>query len=194
MNYKVLNHNYQNTGGGCMVSSFMLYDEAEKRTLFMLLTEEGGTISKADYIMEEIEYSDDLVIDMANFDILQPTDDYFELYRDCLIEHIKKDCSYHRTTTEVRYELLPEKLLNTMTEEYIRWHKAEVGYRFETNGNKIIFADGYSYNPRREDNEIVCIELTREERAKLCEFLYEMLDTYQGGDEYDSVKELLTKI
>lgn len=195
MSYTVLNHNYQNTGGGCMVSSFMLYDDTAKRTLFMLLTEEGGTIATADYVMQEVEYSNDLIVDMANFDVLQPTDDYYELYRQCLAEYIKKDCSYNRTTVELRYEMLSDELRSQISDEYLRWHKAEIGNRFETDGKRIICADRYLEQlPQETEEPAIKLPLTKADRAFLHELLGDLLDEYQGGARYDRVLDLLSRI
>lgn len=195
MSYSVLNHNYQNTGGGCMVSSFMLYDDTAKRTLFMLLTEEGGTIATADYVMQEVEYSNDLIVDMANFDVLQPTDDYYELYRQCLAEYIKKDCSYNCTTVELRYEMLSDELRSQISDEYLRWHKAEIGNRFETDGKRIICADRYLEQlPQETEEPAIKLPLTKADRAFLHELLGDLLDEYQGGARYDRVLDLLSRI
>ena len=195
MSYSVLNHNYQNTGGGCMVSSFMLYDDTAKRTLFMLLTEEGGTIATADYVMQEVEYSDDLIVDMANFDALQPTDDHYELYRQCLAEYIKKDCSYNCTTVELRYEMLSDELRSQISDEYLQWHKAEIGNRFETDGKRIICADRYLEQlPPETEEPAIKLPLTKADRTFLHELLGDLLDEYQGGARYDRVLDLLSRI
>lgn len=195
MSYTVLNHNYQNTGGGCMVSSFMLYDDTAKRTLFMLLTEEGGTIATADYVMQDVEYSDELIIDMANFDVLQPSDDNFELYRQCLAEYIKKDCSYNDTTVELRYEMLSDELQKQLSDEYIAWHKAEIGDRYETNGKRMICVDRYlEQHPPVTDEPAIKLPLTKSDREFLHELLGDLLDEYQGGARYDRVLDLLARI
>lgn len=203
MNYTVLNHNYQNTGGGCMVSSFMIYDSTAKRTLFVLCTEEGGTIATADYIMNDIEYSDDLVIDMANFYELKPTDDYFELYRECLAEHVKKDCQYFSSTICVPYILLADELKNQLSVDYINWHESELGDQFETDGTRIIYNKEYidmqkgtdTCNDCKEEvKETKTFTLALEDVAVLREKLYELLDMYEGGEEYNVVKDLLSKL
>lgn len=142
MNYKMLSHVYENTGGNCMVSCFTLYDEDEHRTLFVIVNEEGGSLATADYITQDLEYDEDMIIESFNTDDLHTTDNNFELYRYCVNEYIKKDCKHFGNTASLPYEMLATEL-QQLTPEYIAWHKEEIGSDFETDGIKVIFDSSY---------------------------------------------------
>ena len=134
MNYKMLSHDYENTGGHCMVSVFTLYDEDAHRTLFVIVNEEGGSLSTADYITQEIDFEDVMIIDYFQNDNLTAVANNFELYKYCINEYAKKDCKDCGCKAHLPYHLLSDELQQQLTPHYIAWHNEEVGGNFETDG------------------------------------------------------------
>jgi len=143
MKLQVTNHDYMNTGGGCMVSIFTIYDVQQNRTLYVLINEDGGALSTADYISTDVEFADNMLIDSFSIDNLKSTDNNFELFRDCFIEHVKKDCRYKHTSYELRFEQLPKELQQQLTPEYREWHEEHIGSYYETDGYKMILDAGF---------------------------------------------------
>lgn len=143
MNYKMLSHSYINTGGHCMVSVFTIYDLDERRTLFVMVNEEGGSLATADYITEEIDFEDVTIVDNFQTDNLTAVDKNYELYRYCIIEYAKKDFKDSGCKAHLPYHLLSDELQQQLTPHYIAWHKEEIGDNFATDGFNIIMESGY---------------------------------------------------
>ena len=106
MNYKVLSHDYWNTGGHCMVSVFALLDEDEQRELFLMINEEGGCLTKVDYIGGDVDYDDAFVVDEFTVSALTPDNPNYELYRYGINEYLKKDCRYMDWIAVLPYDVL----------------------------------------------------------------------------------------
>lgn len=146
MNYRVLSHKHQDTGGHCTVSVFQIFDEDEKRTLFVLLNEESASIATADYISTTLDYDDVLILETVIFGSLQKTADNFELYRYCLNEYIKADCKYLKVMTYVQHHLLSDELQQQISAEYLEWHLEERGDLFETNGTEVTYHSAFLHS------------------------------------------------
>lgn len=147
MKQQVTNHEYLNTGGNCMVSSFQAYFPDENKTLFVIVNEEGGSLSTADFISADLEYSDDMIIENFNYFDVDENHQYFELYKYCLIEYTKKDCKHHDYKATVPYYMLTEEMQQQITPEYHEWHNEEIGGGFQTDGFTVFLDD--SYEPKR---------------------------------------------
>jgi len=67
--FRVLNYNYLNTGGNCMVGIHEVWLPDEKRVVYALTNEEGCTLSVVDYISNELDIDDydELVIDSVDW-------------------------------------------------------------------------------------------------------------------------------
>lgn len=166
MNYQVQSHSYENTGGGCMVSTFQVWLADENKTMFVHVNEEGGTLATCDYINNDIEYDETMM--KVNFSVksLEKTHEYFELFRHCYIEYIKKDCKRYKSSYKVPFHILPDALQQSLTDHYIAWHNKEVGGDFETNGEEVIIDS--SYQPPIEDEgdpEILAAKMMLEHMA-----------------------------
>lgn len=143
MNYKVLSHDYTNTGGNCMVSTFQVWLEDENKTVFLHMNDEGGTLATCDYINHEIEFVEDMMLENFNVESIGDDDKYLELYRYGYFEYLKKDCVRFRTTYSVRLMMFPTELLSNIRNEYIEWHLENIGEYFETNGEELLIEKDY---------------------------------------------------
>ena len=138
MKYQVLNHEYMNTGGNCMVSIFSLWCTEENRTVFLLANEEGCSLSTADYISNDIDYDDSMTIDVFDIHMFDCANKNFELYRDCWFEFIKCDCLRFGTAYEVDIDLLPLALFNDIPIELLHFMGINGQHTVSTDGVHII--------------------------------------------------------
>ena len=143
MNYKVLSHDYTNTGGGCMVSTFQVWLEDENKTVFLHMNEEGGTLATCDYINHDIEYDETMMPDNFSQETLEVTHKYFELYKYCQFEYFKKDCKRYGYKANLRFEMLPYEMQQQITPAYRAWHYEDIGDTFETDGYTLFLSEGY---------------------------------------------------
>lgn len=157
MKYQVMNHNYENTGGNTMVSTFEIYDMDKVRTLFLHINEDGGTLTTVNIIGTDIELIDEMEVGGFYKDSLQPTDKYFELFRDCFIEYVKKDAKYFGMEYQLQLNQLNDKLLEQLTEDYIEWMKAEGHDTVLTDGYKICIDEEYEAVKEERQNRLIMI-------------------------------------
>lgn len=139
-NFKVLNYEYLNTGGNCMVGIFTVWLPGINQTVYALTNEVGCTIATADYISNEldIEDYDDVTIDRCDFDDLCDNATYFELYRYCLNEYTKSDCRYFGHTYAWPYHLLSDELQAEISRDYLEWCKENNNGCIPTDGHSIV--------------------------------------------------------
>lgn len=140
MKYKILSHRHEMTGGYCTVSIFQLLDTTNGETLYLLINDDCGTLATKDFITQDVDDFDEVVIDVFEFDTLDVNHENFELYRYCYNEFVKEDCKYFKITKWLPYKLLSDSLREQLSLDYIRWHKQNIGDYFETDGYRIIFA------------------------------------------------------
>lgn len=143
--YKVLNYEYLNTGGNCMVGIFEVWLPAMKRTVYAYVNEEGCSLSLVDYIRNEIELDDydEVLIENVDWGRITGYETYFELYRDCFNEYTKSDCKYFGYTRQVPYLLLSLELQESLDRDYRLWCDNENGGMFETDGHQIVVSPAY---------------------------------------------------
>lgn len=132
----------------------------ENKTVYVFTNEEGCTMSTVDYTRNNITVDDYEEVNVDYFEYLDLTSDemkankYFELYRDCLNEFIKRYCEYFKTKRVLPFVLLSDELRGQITAEYRKWHEANISERFMTDGCKIIIEEGYTpYKPLRMEKE-----------------------------------------
>lgn len=144
-NYKVVDYQYFNTGGNCMVGCHTVWLPKEKRMVYVYTNEEGSTISIVDYIRYalEIDDYDEFIVDYVDWGRITGSEKYFELYRYCYNQYLVDDCKYFGITRGVQYELLSDKLQETLAIDYIKYIEAECGGLFETDGEVIVTNPDY---------------------------------------------------
>lgn len=143
--YKVLNYEYLNTGGNCMVGIFEVWLPAMKQVVYALTNEEGCTLAHVDYLRNDLEIDDydELVIENVDWGRVTGFETYFELYRYCLNEYTKSDCKYFGYTRELPYLLLSCELQEMIDKDYLTWCELENGHMVETDGMQIIVSPDY---------------------------------------------------
>lgn len=144
-NFTVLNYNYLNTGGNCMVGIFDVYLPEENRVVYMLTNEEGCNMATVDYISNELIVNDydELIIDYVDWGRVTGYEKHFELYRYCLNEYTKSDCKYFGYTRELPYHLLSDELQSKVPAGYCDWCKDNNGDVIATDGEQIIVNPDY---------------------------------------------------
>lgn len=151
MEFKIISHVYENTGGNTMVSFFQVWLPEEKRTIFVNVNEEGATFSVVDFYHGEIDdYFDTIICDFTT-DKPDVNHQYFEIFRYCLNEYVVRDCRKFGYTTWMPYELLSDELQKKVSPEYKKW----VGNNnYETNGH-FVYEDADFIARKRTVNEII---------------------------------------
>ena len=184
--FKVLNYEYLNTGGNCMVGIFTVWLPALKQTVYVLTNELGCTITTVDYISNEIDIEDydEVTIDRCDFDNLCAAYTHFELYRHCLNEYTKSDCRYFGSTYAWPYHLLSDELQSEVHHEYLEWCKENNNGCIPTDGVKIIVHPDYDtlYDPQ-EDYEL---------KRRVVEAFKDFHDTTAGVVDFYSEEYALT--
>lgn len=172
--FKVLNYEYLNTGGNCMVGVFEVWLPEKKQTVYVYVNEEGYTMSVVDYIRHELEIHDydELMIECGDWGRVTGHETYFELYRHCLNEYTKSDCRYFGYIRELPYHLLSDELQNKVPAGYREWCDTENGSVIGTNGEDIVVSE---YFGSTDDDEKM-LEAIKEFRR--------WHDTTAGVEEY----------
>ena len=144
--FVILNYDYLNTGGGCMVGIHEVWLPATKQTVYVYTNEEGCNISLVDYIRNELPVDDyeELLVDYIDWGRVSGYEQYFELYRYCLNEYTKSDCQAFNQTRSLPYFLLSDELQQQVPAEYRQWLMANDIDWIETNGKDIIVDENYA--------------------------------------------------
>ena len=133
--FTALDHNYFNTGGNCMVSTFTVYDRSVKALRYVIVNEEGINVQSIDCVghepPEDIDY-EEITLDCFNLEDLnsepapldkQFTEEEFTLYKHCQFEFYKRYCKDFKTTIKLQLNELPNELFNALSEEFRDWHR-----------------------------------------------------------------------
>lgn len=157
--FKVLNYEYLNTGGNCMVGIFEVWLPAKLQTVYVFVNEEGYTMSAVDYIRHELEIDDydELMIEYGDWGRVTGYEKYFELYRHCLNVYTKDDCRYFGHVRGIPYYLLSDELQSKVTAEYKQWLEANEYDLIDTNGEDIIESADYE-SASKEDSLLVAVK------------------------------------
>ena len=143
--FKVVNFQYLNTGGNCMVGIHDVWLPEERKVVYVYTNEEGSTISTVDYIRLELELDDydEFIIDCIDWGRSTGYEKYFELYRHCLTEYNKDDCRHFGYTRHLPYHLLSDELQKQVDADYLVWCEENNDCSVETDGVKIIVSPCY---------------------------------------------------
>ena len=147
--YQIINHDYINTGGNCMVSVFDVHFKAENVTRFVNVSDEYITLTTIDIINFDNDIDDysAVTIDEANIRELNSTQTvkHLDLFKYCLIEHLKKDCKHCDTFDYVLLEWLPDDFIKTKLN-----NKYEVEYLIETHDGMLKTNGYFIYLPKSD--------------------------------------------
>lgn len=157
--FQVLDYDYLNTGGNCMVGIFEVWLPEENRVAYALTNEEGVTLSVVDYISNELEVDDydKFFIDYCDYGRLTGHEKYFELYRHCMNEYLISDCKYFGYTKDVPWHLLSDELQSQITDDYLKYIETERDYMVTTDGKKIVVDPDYD-EPTADSSELELIK------------------------------------
>ena len=148
MNYKILANDYVNTGGNCMVLVSEVWLKDENKTVYVFTADEHCVMSTVDYIRKDLEVDDydEFIVEAACFTDADHADccTYFEIYRDCVFEYLRRDCGYFNYRFALPFEwLLPNYQLQ-ITAAQRQYVSEEYGGAFATDGTVVYVeqADG----------------------------------------------------
>ena len=155
--YNVLDHDYENTGGNCMVSVFEVWLTTENRTVYVMATDTDVAMTTVDHLRNNLEFDDSMLIDEINVVNLTRAHRYFELYRYCWFEFLKKDTAYFHEPTVVHIDFLPPYLRDQITANYAKWLKDNDVEFIKTDGYKIITDDDYCTDEEELMEDVKCL-------------------------------------
>ena len=140
MEFKIIQHLYENTGGGCMVGFAQVWLPAENRTIFVNCNEEGCTFFAVD------AYHGDVDIDpFDGVTFLDNSDEchkYFDVARECLRRFLMRDGH-----NQLPFLWLPDEVQQQVTEEYTNWLIDTYDIDdplYETDGSKLYLDEEYA--------------------------------------------------
>lgn len=196
MNYTIIHNDYVNTGGNTMVHVSEVWLKDENRTVFVYVGDEDVSMHTVDYIRNDIEVNDydELLIEAANWKNGDFADvcTYFDIFRECLFEYLKRDCKYFGYKASVPYVWLPFEYQLQITAEQKHYVEDELTGEFETDGVVVIV-------PLANGEEIELLKVTEHKPLVnvLSACLFRLQCVYERDHEFmdaDDCGELLATI
>ena len=182
--FQVIDECYENTGGGIYVYVATVYDASIKATRFVSYNDEGNQMTTVDFIFNDIDFDDSMIIACYNEEERKVFDDkggwlmdndFEELFEYCWREWIKRDCKRFNAVKCLAPEGLPLALKSQMPAGYARWLN-DNGLLVETDGEKIIVDN--SFKKETEKHLPYIYDL-----MKLKEYMEHELETSGEGKE-----------
>lgn len=152
-NYLIVDHQFINTGGNCMVSIFPIYERQNKVTRYLYISDEYAVYQTTDTLSADLQEEwDDSYDEFVLFDYAWQAftecrlagrgfgldKELIELIVDCRFEFLKQYCKYFGHEVSVDYNELPTTLMDTLDPDVVVWHVENEAY-FRT--------DGYTVSP-----------------------------------------------
>ena len=159
MKYKVLSHEFSNTGGNCMVDIAEVWLTEVNKTVYVYTNEECCSIYSVDYIGNSLEVDDydEITIDSINYRELITVqlinNIYYELYRDCLNNFAKEYFNKYKICIYLPFVLLTDDLQKQITLDYRRWHEENVSRLYKTEGEHVILDGSYLQNEESQEEK-----------------------------------------
>lgn len=169
MDFKIIRHTYENTGGGTMVSFDEVWLPDEDRTVFVRTNEMGCSFWTVDAYageLDEIEAFDWVELDGGKW----PSHRYFQLARECVRLYVIDD-----GPMRMPYEWLPEMVQAQVTTHYRDWCMKN-GEWYETDGTKLIV--DFLYEAPKE-----AVKLDHKTYHRLVAALYGIKDAFHELNE-----------
>jgi hypothetical protein len=140
MNYQVINHDYMNTGGHCMISVFEVWLKDDNKTVFVNVGEEYVTITTVNHICRDLDIEDYSDITIAEFnytdgDQLEESP-YNQIMRECLFEYLKKDCGYCGYKQHLPYQWLLDEH-QKLSKTFVKYLQPGEFSTYVTDGNSV---------------------------------------------------------
>lgn len=153
----VVDHEYYNSGGNCMISIFQVYDVDANATRYCICSDDSFSWQTANTIYNEFlqldcdeninklvlgswEYS--ALTSEPSFDQYQFTDEQWQMFKYCQFEFYKKDCKHFKYKKNIPIDELPNDLYNTLTDDYKDWAR-ENDWTIQTDGEQVFLNETY---------------------------------------------------
>lgn len=182
--FQVIDECFENAGGGMYVYIATVYDASIKATRFVSYNDECNQMTTVDFIFNDIEFDDSMIIASYNEEERKACDDKGEwimdndieqLFEYCWQEWIKRDCKKFNTVKCLDPEGLPLALKSQMPAGYAEWLN-DNGLLVETDGEKIIVDN--CFKTETEKHEPYIYDL-----MKLKEYMDHEMSAMDGSDE-----------
>ena len=155
--YLVTDHNYMNTGGGCMVSIFTVYNHKDNNVSYIVANEEGFNIQTVDTISCEFaDFSEEqmkaivvgsfdwsaLTCEPAPWDMLFE-DEEWKLYKYCQFEFYKRDCQRFKTKISIPGNWLTTEMYDRLSNMARIW-LSENDVEVKTDGENVWLPEAFN--------------------------------------------------
>ena len=164
--FSVLDHNYMNTGGGCMTSVFSVYDKTARAMRYLVANDEGYNWQSMDTVGHEpptdIDY-DEVVLECNDWDKLygeyakHEDCDMYKLIKYCQFEFIRRNYTYTGELAELLVRDVPKELYDTIDAKQLAWHIENQQY-ICTNGYNLLPNSLCPSPEELEDDELKAIK------------------------------------
>lgn len=182
--FQVIDECYENSGGGNYVYVATVYDASLRATRFVSYNDEGNQMTTVDFIFNDIDFDDSMIIAVYNEEEQKVFDDrgewlmdndFEELFEYCWREWIKRDCKKFGYTKCLNVEYLPLALKRQMPAGYAEWLN-DNGLLVETDGEKIIVDVSFKIDTEKHEPYIYDL-------MKLKEYMDHEMSTMDEGEE-----------
>ena len=144
MKFKILNHRYENTGGGCMVGFDTVWLPEEQRTIFVHTNDQGCSFYPVDNYFNDLEEEVE-PFTWLDFDAYFPSEHlYGEVAKACLSNFIIDDRG-----AVVSWAWLPDFVRDQITVHYKDWIMKERNGCFTIDRGKVVIDEAYEETPNR---------------------------------------------
>lgn len=140
MNFEIVEHQYENTGGHCMVGFDEIWLPDEHRTLFAVTNEEGCNLLPVNGYYAIDNCIEPLFLFETERSYAEEPE-YFEIAKECVRLYARDDHGLR-----LPYGWLTDSVKATVPAEYTAWLQEEYDDPdplYETDGKKVIFEDAY---------------------------------------------------
>lgn len=200
MKYRVISHDYRNTGGNMMVSVFQIYLPTDNRTVFVNCGENTASMTTVDYVnnfdpddydqitIESVDFTED--IDHCGCPII-----YEDIFRYCLFEWIKSDCKHYSYRMGIDYDWLPmsvQMMISDLQKDFV-----------EDNQCGLFYTDGYHVfvpTPDGDDDELEIVVKHGSLNDTLAACLGRLTDkleidgTFMGPDDLQQLRKTIQDV
>lgn len=185
--FQVMNVDFENAGGHCMVLVATVYDSLVNNVRYVLYSDDAAELSTVDYVFSDIDFDDRMLIASYNeeeheayINCSGQSDDgeLKELFEYCWQEFIKRSCKYFKRTVCYNYEILPLALINQMPAGYGEWLN-ENGLLIETDGESICVDDRFISSVEESNKKTQA----QEDLESLQDYLADWLSIKDDSDE-----------
>lgn len=137
MNFKIVRHEYENTGGGCMVSFDTIWLSDKEEIIFATTNDDGVCLYDTDPRWEGFEDRVPFMEAWLEAGIFDENEPYMDIISECLRLFICDD-----GPAELPYEWLTKDLQEKVDADYLAWCR-EKCYCIDTDGHTIMLKDEY---------------------------------------------------